>query len=471
MKNLRQFFILAIITISGCGNLAAEIADSSIQVTYIGSTGYLLETAHKKVLIDPTYGDIVQGFGYPYASTEVESKLLSAEAPFDNIDLILISHIHLGHFDAYKTFQCLKANSNAILVTTQGVADSIAGAADDYASVESRIYVPELETYAMKNAVVNDFPLTITKIDHWGPTELLQFSFKMDSLNVAYYLDYKQQEGKEHHAKTENIDIAILDGALMLDDAKREVFKTDFDVKYTVFTHFTNTSSMEAKIEENKGDLPDVGYMAASLDCQLFNFSNGATLMEQINSAPVFSQQLENDTIMVGANYSVDLSDLISDAEGHDVVLSATMNNGMGIPDWIYIDDANKVISLTATEAQTIALQLIVTDESGAWTKASKKIIVLDPTSTSLRGINNQPLLVYPSRASNFINIDISNLSETNLEVSICDMRGRLVKQMMLNERRTKINVSAFEVGMYIVFLKGKEVTYSCSFVKNTLSS
>lgn len=274
MKTFRIILVLCITAFYSTLSCVAQLAANNIQVSYIGSTGYLLETAHKKVLVDPTYGDIVQKFGYPYASKETERKLLNAEVPFDNIDLILISHVHLGHFDAHKTYQCLKANSNATLLTTQGVADSIASVADDLNSVVERIVVPNIEFYSVLDTLIDGIAIRTTKVNHWGPSELLQFSFSIDGLELAYYLDYNKRAGQKHHVKTTDIDLAILDGALMLDDAKRLMFKNDFKAAYSIFTHFTNRAEMEAKLSENKVQFINVSYMSVSMEKQLFVFSD-----------------------------------------------------------------------------------------------------------------------------------------------------------------------------------------------------
>ncbi len=66
------------------------------RVTFVGNAGHLIQVGKKKVLIDGLFR------GYPGAyelPPEVQDALARAQPPFDDIDLILVTHAHGDHFD------------------------------------------------------------------------------------------------------------------------------------------------------------------------------------------------------------------------------------------------------------------------------------------------------------------------------------------------------------------------------------
>ena len=439
-------FCLAVVSFAQ----AVEIADSSIQVSYIGSTGYLLETTNHRVLIDPAYGDIVQGFGYPYASSEVEAKLLNAEEPFDAIDLILISHVHLGHFDPDKTIKCLEANTGAILVGTQAVIDALEIASTDFNLIKDRVYVPQIESYTMFDTVITSIPLTTTKIEHWGQTELQQYKFKMDSVTVAYYLDYNKRSEEDHHVQTTGINLGILDGGLFSNSTNREMFKTDFEVGYSILTHFTDLDGMQATIDENTNEFSNIDFIPWSMEILNVNFKAGNVEMEEINLAPYFTETFKTDSILVGEAFSLNFSDAYGDDVGVEG-LKIKLSNGNDVPDWINADEDNAIVSGTASEAQRVVLALELTDSCGAWSSATKRIEFFEKAS-GINELSETDIKVYPTTVSESLFIEKADNNKF-IDVQIIDITGKSVMHQQLQSATSVIDMSLIPAGMYIVYL------------------
>lgn len=466
MLTLKHYLTLAISIAVLSLSFGGEVADSNLQISYIGSTGYLLESANKKILVDPTYGDIVQSFQYPYANLEAEGKIQNAEVPFDEIDLILITHVHLGHFDAAKTLACL-ANTNAKLITTQGVADSLEATSDNYSLIEDQIYVPDIDTYTMFDTTFSEIPLTITKIDHWGETELLQYSFTMDGLELAYYLDYSQQDGQDHHIKTSEIDLAILDGDVFLDNTKREMFKSDFDYGYTIFTHFTSMQTMADRIEENKTDCPNVAFMPNSMDILNFDFTGDSYTIDTINQAPVISEAVQNDTVLVGESFSIDFSDMASDPDDDEFMLSIIQGNGKDLPDWITFDESTSILSGTSTEAQMLSLSLTACDVHNAWTKKLFRLVFKEASSSIKPKSELDNIKIYPTIASNTLTIDLSESANSYSKLTIINSVGTVLTQSFLNQKeKIDIDVTKLPKGMYFIKIEGNTMVICQSFMK-----
>jgi L-ascorbate metabolism protein UlaG (beta-lactamase superfamily) len=76
--------------------------NDSISLTYIANCGFLVEMDNQKIIIDGLFK--LGRNRYPVPDTSTQKRLVSNQYPFNNINLILISHTHEDHFDP-----CLQA--------------------------------------------------------------------------------------------------------------------------------------------------------------------------------------------------------------------------------------------------------------------------------------------------------------------------------------------------------------------------
>ena len=169
------------------------------KVTYIGSAGYLLESPSKKVLIDAPFADFVKQFEVPVASATTQGNIANGIAPFNDIDLILISHSHPGHFDYTLIAGTMKANPNARLVGTAAVYDILASTMADFNLIEDRIVVPALDMdYQTTDVTVNGIEIYVSRSPHWsrpGTTDegyLYNYAFNLEGNEIVFALDQDQ---------------------------------------------------------------------------------------------------------------------------------------------------------------------------------------------------------------------------------------------------------------------------------------
>ena len=89
---------------------------STLTVTYLANEGFLLEGGGGKVLVDALFGAGLSG--YPVVPSAVRKRLEAAEAPFDDVDLVLATHFHGDHFDAAAVRRFLQASPGTLFVST-----------------------------------------------------------------------------------------------------------------------------------------------------------------------------------------------------------------------------------------------------------------------------------------------------------------------------------------------------------------
>lgn len=88
-------------------------------LTYISNAGVMLSLNGKKILIDP----LTMPDNQIYVDTEpgIRRALFENAAPYNDIDLVLVSHHHRDHFHAESILALLRAQPGAQLVSTPEV--------------------------------------------------------------------------------------------------------------------------------------------------------------------------------------------------------------------------------------------------------------------------------------------------------------------------------------------------------------
>ena len=135
---------------------AAPSQPATVEITYIANEGVLVSSDGKQVLIDGLHREYERAYAFlPPADRE---KIETAKAPFDKIDLILVSHRHLDHFHPESIGLHLQHNPKALLVSSQQVVDEVEKNFKDYQAIKARVTgatPPWKEKVAMKVAGID----------------------------------------------------------------------------------------------------------------------------------------------------------------------------------------------------------------------------------------------------------------------------------------------------------------------------
>jgi L-ascorbate metabolism protein UlaG (beta-lactamase superfamily) len=92
-----------------------QVPVSGCKVTYVANEGYLIETATCKILIDALFGGI-KGNWCDQPGDSVSDLMINGKPPFDNIDLVLVTHKHTDHFSEQMVIDFLKNNLKSFLI-------------------------------------------------------------------------------------------------------------------------------------------------------------------------------------------------------------------------------------------------------------------------------------------------------------------------------------------------------------------
>ena len=97
----------------------AAPGEDTLEITYLANEGFLVRTPDGNLLIDAFLRQAYAG--YPALTSEAHARMVAAQAPFDQVDLALVSHVHGDHFQPDSAAAFLKASGSTRLITSPQV--------------------------------------------------------------------------------------------------------------------------------------------------------------------------------------------------------------------------------------------------------------------------------------------------------------------------------------------------------------
>jgi L-ascorbate metabolism protein UlaG (beta-lactamase superfamily) len=110
---------------------------TDLTVRYIANEGVLLVSGNKQVLIDGLHREYKPAYLFP--PPEMQAVLENARAPYDMINVLLVSHVHLDHFHPEAIGQYLKANPKSVLVSSGQAVDEVTKGFAEHEKVRPQI--------------------------------------------------------------------------------------------------------------------------------------------------------------------------------------------------------------------------------------------------------------------------------------------------------------------------------------------
>jgi L-ascorbate metabolism protein UlaG (beta-lactamase superfamily) len=227
--------------ISAPENTAAPSQQPTLEITHIANEGVLIASGDKQVLIDGLYREYR---GYAVLPAPEREKIETAQAPFDKIDLVLVSHLHLDHFHPEAIGLHLQHNPKTMLVSSRQVVDEVAQKFKDYEAIKVRVTgatPPLKEKVAMKVAGI-DFE--ILGLGHGsgrhGWIQNLGHVIKLGGKKLLHVgdADTSAEIFEKFNLDEEGIDIAFLPAWFLLERAGQTVVREHIKPKQIIAVHF-----------------------------------------------------------------------------------------------------------------------------------------------------------------------------------------------------------------------------------------
>ena len=188
------FGMTILLMLGACGRAGAATpgslspsggAQSPLTLTYVANMGVLVSAGDTKVLIDALFERPNPDYRAP--APETLDKIMKGEAPFDGVDLVLVTHDHPDHFDAGLAVRFLEARSEPVLVAPEDAVEAMRRAAADWPRIEPRVVPIGLKVGEKQSLDVKGIPVTACRTLHSGDRDSpmnLMYLFELDGRRV-----------------------------------------------------------------------------------------------------------------------------------------------------------------------------------------------------------------------------------------------------------------------------------------------
>ena len=213
---------------------AGNAVQNTIEVTYIANEGVLITTDSHKVLIDSLFDNPNPNYRAP--SEDMLARMQSRTAPFDDVDLVLVTHNHPDHFSPLFAARFMENNPDVLLIAAKDAVTTMKDNVKDWENVQDRVFSFELETGEMAEKTVGEIAVKMFMTLHSGDLESphnLMYLIKMDGRTIFHEGDSagKMETFDAFDFAKEKIDLALVhywfplhpDGARII----QEVLKPD----------------------------------------------------------------------------------------------------------------------------------------------------------------------------------------------------------------------------------------------------
>jgi L-ascorbate metabolism protein UlaG (beta-lactamase superfamily) len=161
------------------GTAPQDSVQSQIDLLFVANEGVLMTTSSGKVAIDCMFDAPNPAYAAPPAA--MLRAMTNGTAPFDDLDLILLTHDHPDHYAPELVAQALSHNRRAVFVAPVDAVAALEPAAPDWASIRDRVVAVTIDVRAEFDSVINGIRVQAYRTLHSGARETPQ--------NLVYLLE------------------------------------------------------------------------------------------------------------------------------------------------------------------------------------------------------------------------------------------------------------------------------------------
>ena len=243
-------------------------AQEGVTITFLANEGVLLSSGTRKVLIDGLFRKYETGYAIPADSTQ--AALERAEAPFDGVSLILVTHRHGDHFHPAPVAAHLRANPRATLLTSQQVTDSLRRHLTPDELRSPRIRARTTPPGTRRREIVDGVAVELLGLPHGGrrhrQVEHLGYVVELGGRRILHVGDTDVSEATfaPFRLDTARIDIALLPAWMMTSEEGRQVINRWIRPRQAVAFHVGSDDAVETT-RAVRGAMPEAITFSQSL--------------------------------------------------------------------------------------------------------------------------------------------------------------------------------------------------------------
>ncbi len=225
-----------------------------VEIQYLANQGVLITSGNTQILIDAVFK---REFEHLDVLPETElTKIENAESPYDQVDLILATHVHGDHFSADITGKHLMRNKKAIFLGPKETVDNLEENFEGFESISSRVRSETPDFQESKTVWLNGIEIKILRLEHlgsspWKEAENVAYLITIEGKKIIHFgdgkLDIKNLE--KFNLPDEDIDVAILPFWQLGPADQKNIIDTYINPKQILAAHIP--PSGQDKAQEN----------------------------------------------------------------------------------------------------------------------------------------------------------------------------------------------------------------------------
>jgi L-ascorbate metabolism protein UlaG (beta-lactamase superfamily) len=177
--------------------------DSNVRITFVSNAGFLIEGHGKKILIDVPHQDI------DLLTVPVSDRrsIENADAPYDDVDLLLFTHEHEDHFDLASVASHLENNPHAVLVSTQNVVELMLSGYHGAHDFQDRMIPVDVKNGEFLTVTVNGINLGLSLLPHGAPVINAGVLIHLGGFRIFHTGDFYIEDPEEAIALLQTLEL------------------------------------------------------------------------------------------------------------------------------------------------------------------------------------------------------------------------------------------------------------------------
>jgi L-ascorbate metabolism protein UlaG (beta-lactamase superfamily) len=242
MKTTKIFLIIFLLS----ANTILSQTNNDVNVTYVGNAGFLIQVDNKKILIDALFRGFEGGYQLP---EHIQEKLMLAQAPFNDVDLIVVTHANGDHIDIPMVAEHMKNNPKAKFASTKQLVDALNARDTIDHFQERRIdFNPSKEKSDKKE--IQGITIETFFLPHGSESRIINIGFliSVNGINLVQTgdADFEQftfEEFQSFGLLERNIDLSFIQHYYLIGDSLNEkIVREAIGGKYIFPIHYQYTT-------------------------------------------------------------------------------------------------------------------------------------------------------------------------------------------------------------------------------------
>jgi len=214
---------------------------NAVTVTYVANEGVLIQSGDKQVLIDALHKPYLSE--YLATPQKVLDDMMASRPPFEDIELLLVSHIHGDHFNAELVAQYLQVSKTARLFTTSQAKSEITKNFSGLANITDKTQVIRYHAEMDTSFCAKGIQVRMVRIAHggarWSGMQNVGHIVEVGGMKFLHIGDpsYGKKDFERLQLFKDKIDVAILPFWFLTAAQGREIINQLIKPAYLIAVH------------------------------------------------------------------------------------------------------------------------------------------------------------------------------------------------------------------------------------------